>query len=176
MSFRKRLTGGLMASATLAATLVTLAGPARAETATPPSRATAAEANPAAVICGLRKVGERGVYHNCKGEMGQPSFELGDVLGLAGAAVGEVGEVGQKRLLADPGACGALLRLRGAGQDGGVEIAVPVDQAAVHVGQTCHGGDSDRQAVTSQVVEGGQDAAASAGRVVGARFRELIRW
>ncbi|MFJ8762138.1 hypothetical protein [Streptomyces cyaneofuscatus] len=68
MSFRKRLTGGLMASATLAATLVTLAGPARAETATPPSRATAAEANPAAVICGLRKVGERGVYHNCKGE------------------------------------------------------------------------------------------------------------
>ncbi|WP_426500419.1 hypothetical protein [Streptomyces sp. D54] len=68
MTLRKRLAGGLVASATLAATLVTLVGPARAETPVQPPRAAAAEADRAAVICSLRQVGERGVYHNCKGE------------------------------------------------------------------------------------------------------------
>ncbi|MFB8385319.1 hypothetical protein ACFYZ6_09815 [Streptomyces rubiginosohelvolus] len=71
MSFRKRLTGGLVASATLAATVLALAAPAGAQMSTSPSRpagAATAEAAPAAQICGLRKVGDRGVYHNCKGE------------------------------------------------------------------------------------------------------------
>ncbi|MFJ8405705.1 hypothetical protein ACIQ9K_35245 [Streptomyces microflavus] len=68
MSFRMRLTGGLLASATLAATVFTLAVPAQALGPDLPSRSVAISAVEAAQVCGLRKVGERGVYHNCLGE------------------------------------------------------------------------------------------------------------
>ncbi|WP_143196741.1 hypothetical protein [Streptomyces sp. MJM1172] len=108
--------------------------------------------------------------------LGQPLLEPDDVLGLTGSTLSEVGEVGEEGPTADLRACGVLLRLRAASHDGGEEIAVPVDEAAVHVGRPCHGGHSDRQAVTGQVVQGGQDAPASAGRVVGARLPELIGW
>ena len=98
--------------------------------------------------------------------LGESAFELGDAAGHARVAFGEVGQVREEGLAADLRAAGSGVGLGGAGQHGGVQVCVPIDQAAVHSGAACDSRDADLVAVGAEVVEGLHDAAATAGGVL----------
>lgn len=62
--------------------------------------------------------------------------------------------------------CGSVVRLGGSGQDGGVQVRVPIDEAAVHSCAARHGRDADFLAVDAEVVEGFQNTTSATGGVV----------
>lgn len=84
----------------------------------------------------------------------QRSFEPGDVRGQTAVAGREVRDVGQQRLAADlRSGRRAGRRLARSGENGRVQVTVPVDQTAVDVGGAGNGGDGDLLAVRGQLVE-----------------------
>lgn len=65
---------------------------------------------------------------------GEPAFELSDVPRHAGVAFGQVSQVGEQGLPADLWPGWSVVGLSSAGHHRGVQVRVPVDQAAMHSG------------------------------------------
>ncbi|MDH6708562.1 hypothetical protein P3T27_005302 [Kitasatospora sp. MAA19] len=88
----------------------------------------------------------------------QTSFEPGDVRGQTAVAGREVRDVGQQRPAADlRSGRRAGRRLARSGENGRVQVTVPMDQTAVDAGGAGNGGDGDLLAVRGQLVEDLED-------------------
>ncbi|MFD9223489.1 hypothetical protein ACFWDI_26600 [Streptomyces sp. NPDC060064] len=108
--------------------------------------------------------------------LGEPPFEPADVRGQTAVAGRAIRDVSQQRLAADmrPGRR-AGRRLGRAGEDGRVQVAVPVDQTAVDAGGAGEGRGGDLLAVCGQLVENLEDTGPSAVGVRGPRSGQVVR-